>query len=201
MKAFPSTDLFRKNVKTRHCHQVLLKTLISLILKESNLKNQEKQKSPACLVIGKAIAFNAKKLSTVNLETKPRHSLEREPPLPVDTGWNIHGLTRSKHLINQLHHQGIWISYERDLQLEDWIAKAICIRVVTRTELYPLSALKEVCLPLVLWTTWTIIPVQLHHKALSMVLVLVCSNFHPQTSRVNVDRQLRLLLWRACCAP
>ena len=36
-------------------------------------------------------------------------------------------------------------------------------------------------------------PSSLHHKALSMVLVLVCSNFHPQTSRVNVDRLLRFL--------
>ena len=39
----------------------------------------------------------------------------------------MHGLTRSKHLINQLHQLGICISYERVLQLEDWIAKAICI--------------------------------------------------------------------------
>ena len=58
---------------------------------------------------------------------KPRHSLEHERPLPVYIGLKIHGLTRSKHLINQLHQLGICISYERVLQLEDWIAKAICI--------------------------------------------------------------------------
>ena len=55
------------------------------------------------------------------------------------------------------------------------------------------AACTEVCLPLVLWTTWTIIPVQQHHKALSMVLVLACSNFHPQTSGVSEDRLLRFL--------
>ena len=105
-----------------------LKTLISLILNGSNLKNQEKQESQACLTIGQAIVFNAKKRSTADPEAKPRHSLEREPPLPVYIGLNIHGLTRSKHLINQLHQLGICLSYERVLQLEDWIAKAICIR-------------------------------------------------------------------------
>ena len=99
-----------------------LKTLISLILNGSNLKNQEKQESQACLTIGQAIVFNAKKRSTADPEAKPRHSLEREPPLPVYIGLNIHGLTRSKHLINQLHQLGICISYERVLQLEDWIA-------------------------------------------------------------------------------
>ena len=91
------------------------------------MKNQEKQESQACLTIGQAIVFNAKKRSTADPEAKPRHSLEREPPLPVYLGLNIYGLTRSKHLINQLHQLGICISYERVLQLEDWIAKAICI--------------------------------------------------------------------------
>ena len=96
-----------------------LKTLTSLILNGSNSKNQEKQESQACLTIGQAIIFNAKKRSTADPEAKPRHLLEREPPLPVYIGLN---------LINQLHQLGICISYERVLQLEDWIAKAICIR-------------------------------------------------------------------------
>ena len=105
-----------------------LKTLISLILNGSNLKNQEKQRPQACLTIGQATVLNAKKRSTADPEAKPRHSLEREPQLSVYTGLSIHGLTRSKHFINQLHQLGICISYERVLQLEDWIAKAICIR-------------------------------------------------------------------------
>ena len=92
------------------------------------MKNQEKQESQACLTIGQAIVFNAKKRSAADPEAKPRHSLEREPPLPVYTGLTIHGLTRSKHLINRSHQLGICISYETVLQLEDWIAKAICIR-------------------------------------------------------------------------
>ena len=92
------------------------------------MKNQEKQESQACLTIGQAIVFNAKKRSTADPEAKPRHSLEREPPLSVYIGLNIHGLIRRKHLINQLHQLRICISYERVLLLEDWIAKAICIR-------------------------------------------------------------------------
>ena len=89
-----------------------------------DLKNQEKQESQAC----QAIVLNAKKRSTADPEAKPRHSLEREEQLPVYIGLNIHGLTRSKHLINQLHKLGICIYYEWVLHLEDWIAKATCIR-------------------------------------------------------------------------
>ena len=73
MKAFSSTDVFRKNVNTRHCHQVS-HTLISLILNGANLKNQEKQESQACLTIGQAMVFNAKKRFTADPEAKSRHS-------------------------------------------------------------------------------------------------------------------------------
>ena len=131
-----------------------LNTLISLILNGSNLKNQEKQESQACLTIDQAILLNAKKRSTADPEAKPRHSLEREAQLPVYIGFNIHGLTRSKHLINQLHKLGICISYERVLQLEDCIAKAICIRFHQDEVVSPsLSACLEVSLPLVFWAT------------------------------------------------
>ena len=54
------------------CHDTSVpsrpKTLIFLILCGSNLKNQEKQESQACLTIGQAIVFNAKKRSTVDPE-------------------------------------------------------------------------------------------------------------------------------------
>ena len=168
------------------------KTLISLILKGSNLKNQEKQESQACLTIGQAIVFNTKKRSTAGPEAKPRHSLEREPPLPVYIGLNIHGLTRSKHLINQLHQLGICISYERVLQLEDWIAKAICIRF------HKDGVVSPVCLHRGLFTVGALD--NLDHTPSSttsqssfhIALVLACSTFHPQTSR-NVDRLLQFL--------
>ena len=128
-----------------------LKTLISLILNGSNLKNQEKQESQACLTIGQAIVFNAKKRSTADPEAKPRHSLAREPPLPVYIGLNIHGLTRSKHLSISC------TSWESAFPTKGFYSLKIGLPkqyayVLTRTQLYPLSACTEVCLPLVLCT-------------------------------------------------
>ena len=106
-----------------------LKTLISFILNGSNLKNQEKKESQACLTIGQAIVLNAKKQSIADPEAKPRHSLEREAKLPVYIVLNIHGLTRSKHLINQLHKLESAFPTNGFCSLNpDWIAKAICIR-------------------------------------------------------------------------
>ena len=52
--------------------------------------------------------------------------MDREPPLPIYIGLNIHQLTRSKKLITQLYHMGISISYDRVLELEDWIATTVC---------------------------------------------------------------------------
>ena len=116
MKAFFPTDLFQKKCQDKSLPSSL-KTLISLILNGSNLKNQERKEFQACLTIGQVIVLNTNKRSTADPQAKliARHSLESEPPLPVYISLNIHGLTRSKHLINQLHQLGICISYERVL--------------------------------------------------------------------------------------
>ena len=77
-----------------------LKTLISLIFNGPNLKNQDRHKSQACLTV-----YNAKKRSALSFVS--RHSLERKPPFPIYNGLKIRGLTRSKHLIQQLYQLGI----------------------------------------------------------------------------------------------
>ena len=57
-----------------------------------------------------------------------RHTLEREPPLPIYIGMNVHTLTRSKKLIHQLFQVGLSISYDRIRETEDWIATSACER-------------------------------------------------------------------------
>ena len=104
-----------------------LKTLISLIFNGVSLKKQDKHESQACLTVGQVIVYNIKKKSKES-NTQTRHSLEREPPLLVYIGLNIHGLTRCKRIIQQLHELGISISYDRAIQLEEWIAEAMCER-------------------------------------------------------------------------
>ena len=58
--------------------------------------------------------------------TSTRHSLDREPPLPIYIGLNIHSLVRSKKLIEQLSNLGISITYDRVLQLEENRALSMC---------------------------------------------------------------------------
>ena len=55
-------------------------------------------------------------------------ALERESPLPIYIGLNIHTLTRIKNLIQHLYHMGISISYDQVMELEDWIATSVCER-------------------------------------------------------------------------
>ena len=101
-----------------------LKCLISLIYNGPNLKDQDKQESQACLSVGQLIVFNMKKSSPGGM--RERHTLDREPPLPIYIGLNIHQQTRNKKLIMQLYHMGISISYDRVLDLEDRIATSVC---------------------------------------------------------------------------
>ena len=68
---------------------------------------------------------------------KSRHTLEREPPLPICIGMNVHALTRSKKLSEQLYHIGISISYDRIMEIEDLIANCTCERLAEDGVVYP----------------------------------------------------------------
>ncbi len=103
-----------------------LKSLISLILNGPNIKNQDHQESQTCLSVGQFILYNMKKSSPCG--TKTRHTVDREPPLPIYIGLNIHRQTRSKKLISQLYSMGISISYDRVFDLENKISTSICER-------------------------------------------------------------------------
>ena len=102
-----------------------LKSLISLIFNGVNLKDQDRHESQACLTVGQIILYNTRRRPS-DPAVKMRHTLLREPPIPVYIGLNIHQQVRSKKLIQQLHQMGISISYARVIELEDWIATSVC---------------------------------------------------------------------------
>ena len=101
-----------------------LKSLISMTLNGINLKDQEHRESQPCLTICQTILFNTKKRTSSSL----RHSAMREPPLPIYIGFNIHSLTRCKTLIAKLYQLGLSVSYDRVMEIEDWLATAVTER-------------------------------------------------------------------------
>lgn len=101
-----------------------LKTLVSMLLNGADLKDQDSIDSQANLTISQTILFNFKKRASSSV--KSRHSLDREPPLPLYIGMKIHTETRSKKIITQLHNLGLSVSYDRVLQLESQLATAVC---------------------------------------------------------------------------
>lgn len=101
-----------------------LKSLISMILNGINLKEQNIGESQPCLTICQTILFNGKKRASASL----RHSADREPPLPIYIGMTIHSLTRCKSLITKLYQLGLSVSYDRVMEIEDWLANAIAER-------------------------------------------------------------------------
>ena len=119
-----------------------LKYLVSMIMNGSNLKDQDKCDSQACLTVGQCIVYNTKKRASRTAE-KTRHTLEREPPLPVYIGINVHAQTRSKKLVQQLYQMGISISYDRIIQIEDWLATSTCERFEADGVVAPAGLRKE----------------------------------------------------------
>ena len=85
----------------------------------------ESNDSQLCITVGQTIVHNVNKRKP-NSPTKVRHTVDREPPLPIYI--NIHALTRSKKIIQPLHQMGISVSYDRVMQIEEWLATAVCER-------------------------------------------------------------------------
>ena len=102
-----------------------LKSLVSMLLNGANLEDQDSQESQPCLTICQTILFNTKKKSS---STSLRHSAAREPPLPIYIGLNMHSLTRCKTLITKMYQLGLSVSYDRMMEIEDWLATAVTER-------------------------------------------------------------------------
>ncbi|KAG1656278.1 LMBR1 domain-containing protein 2 [Nymphon striatum] len=103
-----------------------LKSLISMLLNGPNVTGQDETETQACLTISQLIHFNAKNKAPV--AKKSRHSKKREPPLPLYVGLNVHTLTRSKNLVNNLCMLGISVSYDRIIELENLLSDVVCKR-------------------------------------------------------------------------
>ena len=101
-----------------------LKSLISMIMNGLNVKDQQNKESQACLTVCQTVLFNAKKRSSSSL----RHSSLRQPPLPIYISLNVHSLTRCKKLITELYQLGLSVSYDRLIEIEDWLATAVAKR-------------------------------------------------------------------------
>jgi len=100
--------------------------------------------------------FNMKKCASESAAgTKERNSLNREPPLPIYIGLNIHQQTSCKKLIMQFYSMGISISYDRVLDLKDRIVMLVYEQCEEDgPELYHPPASRKNCLlwaPLIIW--------------------------------------------------
>jgi len=91
-RQFKFTGTFPADCQSESVPSSLL-SLVLLILNGPDIERRG-QESQACLTITQLIDFNAKK--TCVETTKLRHNPDREPPLPIYIGLDVHSRTRSK---------------------------------------------------------------------------------------------------------
>ena len=104
-----------------------LKSLVSMILNGTGLDDQIRHVSQPSLTIAQTMLFSRKKRASDH-DVPTRHTLLREPPLPIYLGLNIHAAEQNKKLIQILYKMGITISYDRIMTLEDLLATSLCER-------------------------------------------------------------------------
>lgn len=98
--------------------------LMSMIIYGPNLAGSVKDSQP-CLTLTQLLVHNCKKKGDIETMHQ-RYSPDREPPVPLYVGLNLHTQTRSKTLVNQMANLGISVSYKRVIEVENEIAASQC---------------------------------------------------------------------------
>ena len=97
-------------------------TLMNMILEGPNIKSQsENPLSQIASSLSQLLVYNSRGQSHT-ASSNMRHSKERETPLPIYIGLNIHGKTRKRELIDEFFSLGLSISYDRVLAITTELA-------------------------------------------------------------------------------
>lgn len=103
--------------------------LLGLILEQSEETSISESTTNLALKLAQLVRFNS-----VKTKRKSKHNRRtkiNEPPLPVLLGLSIHSQTREKKIIDDLHSNGLSISYDRVLEIEDNITNSLCKKYET----------------------------------------------------------------------
>ena len=78
--------------------------------------------------LSQLLIFNTVKYASSSDNTVTRHSNDRETPFPLYHGIKLHGDARLKHQIENAHHLGLSVSYDRVMDIKVLVAHAVCKR-------------------------------------------------------------------------
>ena len=95
--------------------------LLGLILEGSKDLNISDTTASVALKLSQLVRFNLVKKKRIGMNF--RHSKKSEPPLPVPTGLAVHSQTRGKKIIEKLYSNGLCMSYDRVIEIENNITK------------------------------------------------------------------------------
>ena len=159
-----------------------LLALVNMIQDGPNIKHQTQlannASTTAALSVSQLVVFNSVKQSR---NSKPsvnvQHDRDHETPLPLYLGLKVHAVMLSKTLVDTLFHLGLFISYDRVLQIQSDIANGGCQRYEMEKVVCPQICV-AVYLPLQQWTTLTTTQALQQQKVLFTELVYLSCNIN-----------------------
>ena len=98
--------------------------LLGLILEGSKDLNVSDTTASVALKLSQLVWFNAAKKKRTGMNC--HHSKKNEPPVLVLTGLAVHSQTHEKKTIEKLYWNGLCISYDRVIEIENNISKDLC---------------------------------------------------------------------------
>ncbi len=104
-------------------------TLVSMVLNGPNIQDQSNLSGipQSVLTITQLLMYHCsirrREASSLSM---PKHSQERETPLPIFLGTLIHSKTRKRELVDYMFELGLSISYDRVLEISTLLGNRIC---------------------------------------------------------------------------
>lgn len=105
-----------------------LMTLVSMVLNGPNIIEQSRLSAipQSVLTISQLLMYNSSIRRRGNSVSTPKHSRERETPLPIFLGALIHSKTRKRELVDYMFELGLSISYDHVLDISTMLGNRIC---------------------------------------------------------------------------
>lgn len=121
------TGTFERDCQEKSVPPILLAVVNDLLYGQSMVENAVNITQPV-LTISQLILFNYRRNRSTSDAAHLRNQREREPPLPLYLALSIHGRSRDKSLIDELHKLGISVSSNRVQE----VTSSLCQLVVNR---------------------------------------------------------------------
>ena len=112
--------------------------LTRMILDGPDIQSQSTTISQEALSVSQMLLFNSH-IRRRSTSLRSKHNTDRETPLPIYVGLMVHAKTRSRDIVDMLHHLGLSIPYDRVMNISIALGNQVCNQYSVEEKVCPVN--------------------------------------------------------------